>query len=252
VAPFFRLAHETKNRTGLFGCLFAWRLRSAVTSATGAPTSDSAIDALSLDLTDIKRSSIIETRPQGVGDEHGPYLNAAIVGVTTLAARDLLDRLLEIEEDQGRQRPYPAAPRTLDLDLILYGDSVIEEEGLIVPHPRFRERAFVLKPLAEIAPDMRDPITHHTISDLLVRPPVISGPVFRRLPPEVRFCLGVWLALSALVGAVASVPAFSRPGTVCRRHHPSLPSSSSGGPGCLPSWRSYSPFCFSRSAGRFR
>jgi 2-amino-4-hydroxy-6-hydroxymethyldihydropteridine diphosphokinase len=125
-----------------------------------------AIDALSLDLTDMKSSSVIETPPEGVGDEHGPYLNAAVVGLTALSARDLLDRLLEIEEEGGRQRPYRTAPRTLDLDLILYGDSVIEETGLSVPHPRFRERAFVLQPLAEIAPDMRDPITGKTVKEL--------------------------------------------------------------------------------------
>lgn len=81
----------------------------------------------------------------------------------------LLDRLLEIEEERGRARPYPMAPRTLDADLILYGDEVIEEAGMSVPHPRFREREFVLAPLAEIAPDMIDPITQQPISELLNR-----------------------------------------------------------------------------------
>ena len=79
----------------------------------------------------------------------------------------LLERLLEIEEERGRARPYPMAPRTLDLDLILYGGEIIREDGLTVPHPRFREREFVLAPLAQIAPEMIDPVTHKTIADLL-------------------------------------------------------------------------------------
>ena len=61
------------------------------------------------------------------------------------------------------------APRTLDLDLILYGDAVVDEDGVCVPHPRFRERTFVLAPLAEIAPDMVDPVTHQTIALLVAR-----------------------------------------------------------------------------------
>lgn len=128
---------------------------------------NSALDALALDLDQIKSSAFLETEPVGVGEEHGPYLNAAVIGTTQLSARDLLDRLMEIEEEQGRVRPYPMAPRTLDLDLILYGDSVIEESGLSVPHPRFRERAFVLAPLAEIAPEMIDPVTGQTMHQLL-------------------------------------------------------------------------------------
>ena len=86
--------------------------------------------------------------------------------------RALLDRLLEIEAAQGRERPFAGAPRTIDLDLILYGDQVIEEPGLVVPHPRFRERAFVLEPLAAIAADWRDPVTGMTVGELYekVRP----------------------------------------------------------------------------------
>ena len=102
-----------------------------------------------------------------MGDEHGPYLNAVVVGRTRLPARDLLERLLEIEEERGRVRPYPMAPRTLDLDLILYGDEVIDESGLRVPHPQFRHRRFVLQPLAEIAPEMIDPVTGRMVAELL-------------------------------------------------------------------------------------
>ena len=130
---------------------------------------DYAIDALGLDLTDISVSTFLETEPVGVGPEHGPYMNAVVVGQTQLQARVLLERLLEIEEERGRTRPYPMAPRTLDLDLILYGDQIIDEDGLRVPHPKFRERDFVLRPLAEIAPEMIDPVTRATVTELLKR-----------------------------------------------------------------------------------
>ena len=130
---------------------------------------DYAIDALKLDLVDIRVSSFRETTPVGVGEEHGAYLNAALVGRTGLPPRDLLDRLLQIEEERGRGRPYPMAPRTLDLDLILYGDAILNEDGLCVPHPRFREREFVLTPLSEVAPDMLDPVTGRTIGELALK-----------------------------------------------------------------------------------
>jgi 2-amino-4-hydroxy-6-hydroxymethyldihydropteridine diphosphokinase len=89
------------------------------------------------------------------------------VGTTTLPARELLDRLLTIERHYGRERPYPGAARTLDLDLILLGDAIEVSPDIYVPHPRFRDRFFVLGPLAEIAPDLVDPVTGLKVSELL-------------------------------------------------------------------------------------
>lgn len=137
-----------------------------------------AIDALGRDLTELAVSSFLETEPVGVGPEHNPYLNAAVVGYTELSPRLLMHRLLELEEERGRTRPYPLAPRTLDADLVLYGDRIIEEEGLSVPHPRFRERSFVLRPLSEIAPEMVDPVTGKRISELLEQESRRLGEIF--------------------------------------------------------------------------
>ena len=128
--------------------------------------SDAAVAALTASIHNLRVSSFYETEPVGVG-EQPLFLNAAAVGETDLAARALLDELLEIERRFGRERPYPGAARTLDLDLIFYGARIIEEAGLIVPHPRFRERDFVLRPLAEVAPDWVDPVTGRTVAELL-------------------------------------------------------------------------------------
>ena len=119
-------------------------------------------------LGSIALSDAVETEPEGKGLTDQPlYLNAVLVGETELGARALLDELLAIEEAFGRDRPYPGAPRTLDLDLVLLGDQIIDEPDLQVPHPRFRERFFVLGPLAQIAPDVRDPVTGMRVGELL-------------------------------------------------------------------------------------
>jgi 2-amino-4-hydroxy-6-hydroxymethyldihydropteridine diphosphokinase len=96
-------------------------------------------------------SSLYRSAPVGV-DEQPDFVNAVAEIDTSLPARALLDELLGLEARFGRRRERPGTPRTLDLDLLLYGDRVIAEPGLVVPHPRMHERAFVLAPLAEIAP----------------------------------------------------------------------------------------------------
>ncbi len=103
----------------------------------------------------LKRSSFYRSAPV---DSSGPdYLNAVAQLKTRLAPHDLLARLQAIEARHGRERPYRNAPRTLDLDLLLYGDEVVDTPALTLPHPRLHTRAFVLLPLAEIAPDVHLP-----------------------------------------------------------------------------------------------
>jgi 2-amino-4-hydroxy-6-hydroxymethyldihydropteridine diphosphokinase len=101
----------------------------------------------------VQASSLYRTAPiDSSGDD---YVNAVAALDTTLDAHALLQALLAIEQAHGRERPYRNAPRTLDLDLLLYGDEIIiDPPTLIVPHPRMHERAFVLAPLAEVAPDL--------------------------------------------------------------------------------------------------
>jgi 2-amino-4-hydroxy-6-hydroxymethyldihydropteridine diphosphokinase len=118
-------------------------------------------------LSGFRLSAVHETVPLGVSEPQPNYLNQAAVGETFRTPRELLALLLAIEGERGRARPSAAAARTLDLDLILAGDRVVSEPGLLVPHPRFRERLFVLEPLAEIAPAMIDPITGKTVRELL-------------------------------------------------------------------------------------
>ena len=120
-------------------------------------------------LAKLRTSSIYETEPVDVPTEQPRFLNAAAVGETMMTPREVLDALLSIERDRGRERPYAGAARTLDLDLVLMGERVVDEEGLVVPHPRFRERRFVLEPLTEIAAELRDPVSGQTVEELFRR-----------------------------------------------------------------------------------
>jgi 2-amino-4-hydroxy-6-hydroxymethyldihydropteridine diphosphokinase len=127
-----------------------------------------AVEHLRSALTDLQVSSFIDTDPVGVGAQPA-FLNGAVVGFTQLSPRQLLELLLSLERERDRHRPFEGAPRTLDLDLVLYGNTIIHEPGLTVPHPRFRDRAFVLAPLAEIAGEMQDPVTGLTVQELWER-----------------------------------------------------------------------------------
>ena len=133
-------------------------------------TIDNAIDAIGSHNTIeiLATSSIIETPPVGQ-IEQGPYLSGVIHVQTSLSPRELLDALLGIETAHGRDRTTEQrwGPRTLDLDLIVFGHQVINEPGLVVPHPRLHQRSFVLVPLAQLAPDIMIPVQNQTPRQLL-------------------------------------------------------------------------------------
>jgi 2-amino-4-hydroxy-6-hydroxymethyldihydropteridine diphosphokinase len=128
---------------------------------------DHAITRLKDILSDVRASSAIETDPVGPNALDQPaFLNAALVGLFQGTPHSLLDLLMAVERERGRERTFPGMPRTLDLDLVLFGNQVVADAGLTVPHPRFRERAFVLRPLAAIAPELVDPVTGKTVGEL--------------------------------------------------------------------------------------
>jgi 2-amino-4-hydroxy-6-hydroxymethyldihydropteridine diphosphokinase len=105
----------------------------------------------------VETSTLRETEPWGYADQP-PFLNGAVAVETDLPARQLLDTLLDVERELGRNRDGPRwGARTIDLDLLLYGDEEIDEPGLVVPHPHLHERAFALEPLAELDPALEIP-----------------------------------------------------------------------------------------------
>ncbi len=138
---------------------------------------DDAIAALSAVGEVVAVSAYYETAPIG-GPEQGDFLNAVAVIETGLDAAEVLDVLLAVERDHGRVRRRRWGPRTLDLDLLLYGEEVVEAPGLTVPHPRMTERRFVLEPLIEVWPDATLP-DGTRFSDLL---PELSDQELRKAP----------------------------------------------------------------------
>jgi len=126
----------------------------------------SAVERLSQKMTIKKLSSVYETEPVYY-EEQPLYLNAVLSAVTELEPFDLLRFVKSIESDLGRQPSFRNAPRLIDIDIVFYSDRVVQTAELIIPHPRIAERAFVLAPLAEIAPELVHPVTHEKVEDLL-------------------------------------------------------------------------------------
>ena len=136
----------------------------------------------------VRSSALIETAP--VGPPQPNYINGAVAIETHLSPSQLLDVLLQVERELGRVRDPSVrmGPRTIDLDLLLYGDAVIDEPGLSVPHPRMPERAFVLAPLAEIAPNAVNPRCGRTVASLVrdLVPAHIASSVERSAPSRTK------------------------------------------------------------------
>jgi 2-amino-4-hydroxy-6-hydroxymethyldihydropteridine diphosphokinase len=120
-------------------------------------------------------SPLYETAPVGGPDGQGPYLNAALRATTTLGAADLLTLLHRIEASRERRRDERWGPRTLDLDLLVYGDLVSDEPTLEVPHPRMHDRRFVMVPVCDIAAELVHQRLERTMRDLLADLPIEAG-----------------------------------------------------------------------------
>jgi 2-amino-4-hydroxy-6-hydroxymethyldihydropteridine diphosphokinase len=139
----------------------------------------SALDELNRpDLRLRRASSLYETEPIGLRDQPW-FLNLAAEFETDLFPRQLLHRIQRIEKELGRKRVVVNGPRSIDIDILLYGGFIVTTDELEIPHPRYRERRFTLAPLAELRPDLRDPVTSKTMSELLA---ALRGQTVRRLP----------------------------------------------------------------------
>lgn len=130
---------------------------------------ESALDQLDAPELRLKRvSSLYETEPIGFLDQDW-FLNCVAEFDTGLIPKRLLQRMQKVELTMGRVRSVKNGPRNIDLDILLFGNAVMKTAELEIPHPRYRERRFTLAPLAELAPEMRDPVTGQTMSEMLAR-----------------------------------------------------------------------------------
>ena len=124
-------------------------------------------------------SALYETEPVEVAGQQPWFLNCAAAVETELTPLEFLKRMLAIEQAMGRKRTQPKGPRTIDMDIIFFGDELLDTKELSVPHPAMQHRRFVLAPLAEIAPETMHPVLHRTARELLNSLPADSGSVRR-------------------------------------------------------------------------
>lgn len=147
---------------------------TSVYLALGSNVGDSAghirqaITLLSDVLGDIRQAPVYVSKAVGYTDQPD-FLNTAVGGQTALEPEELLLAVKKIERQVGRRASFHWGPREIDIDIILYGDRALNSEKLVVPHPNFRERDFVLKPLNDLDPSLTDPVSHKTVADLLAQ-----------------------------------------------------------------------------------
>jgi len=134
-------------------------------------------DALTnrFDIVVVRASGVYETEAVGGPADNPPFLNAVLKIETSLNPRELLAACLAVEDEFGRTRPMDSSPRTLDIDLLFYGDQASIEPDLQLPHPRLQDRAFVLAPLQELAPDLVHPALQKTVRELADVHPACNG-----------------------------------------------------------------------------
>lgn len=132
------------------------------------------------DLKLLRVSSLYETEPVGLREQRW-FLNLVAEFETELFPKQLLHRVGKVERELGRQRTVRNGPRTIDIDILLYGNSVVSTAGLEIPHPRYRERRFTLAPLTELNPELRDPVTRRSMAEMLS---VLKDQAIRKKKPS--------------------------------------------------------------------
>jgi 2-amino-4-hydroxy-6-hydroxymethyldihydropteridine diphosphokinase len=140
-----------------------------------------AITRLEVEGRVVAVSSFYETEPVEFTDQPW-FLNCAVSLETTKTPAQLMAALLKIEQEMGRRRTQDKGPRTIDIDILLFGDTIVDSPGLTIPHPAMHQRRFVLEPLAEIAPEVRHPVLTKSIRELLAA--LSPGQVVRRVKPD--------------------------------------------------------------------